>query len=303
MSTGPLPNITATTTATTNHATTTTNNTSAIHAPFNALYYSQHRRMERLLLRQQSWLYELNRRIHTVQGLLAALNGPTATNGSAELLTHLRHLGRQCNYVHSIMDSTMDQMRTLMQYVVIAPPTVSTNATSTNTSFSATNSATSATNTGGPSIRIELRNHQRGFRHRNNSDDNSDNEGNNEGNHEDNNEDGNDSDNEGMPPTLRQLLLGGLLAHMLNGGASGNSMESVSVSPSAEQLRQATTTTRFGSIINPFNTQCPITMDQFQPNDQVVQLNHCHHIFTESGSRDWFQSHVLCPICRHDVRE
>ena len=47
---------------------------------------------------------------------------------------------------------------------------------------------------------------------------------------------------------------------------------------------------------------CPITQQNFQPNDSVLRIRHCGHIFTADRLRLWFRSHNDCPVCRFDIR-
>ena len=75
----------------------------------------------------------------------------------------------------------------------------------------------------------------------------------------------------------------------------------VPVVPTADELSHATRMTTYSAIDTPYNTQCPITMEVFQPNDRVLQLVHCGHVFSESA-QEWFTQHVSCPVCRHDIR-
>lgn len=46
---------------------------------------------------------------------------------------------------------------------------------------------------------------------------------------------------------------------------------------------------------------CPITLEQVQPDDSVMQINNCRHRFKESALRRWFENHQMCPVCRGSV--
>ena len=35
----------------------------------------------------------------------------------------------------------------------------------------------------------------------------------------------------------------------------------------------------------------------------IVQINYCGHCFSRIHLNRWFQNHVTCPVCRHDIRE
>jgi len=59
----------------------------------------------------------------------------------------------------------------------------------------------------------------------------------------------------------------------------------------------------YKDIINPLNTSCPITMDAFQLNTNVMQLINCGHIFTETELRRWLINKRICPMCRNNITQ
>jgi len=77
--------------------------------------------------------------------------------------------------------------------------------------------------------------------------------------------------------------------------------QDVVVSPSPEQITRATETYSY-HIGEETNTQCPITLDEFQENESVCRIRHCGHTFRENALRNWFQQNVRCPVCRYDIR-
>jgi hypothetical protein len=79
--------------------------------------------------------------------------------------------------------------------------------------------------------------------------------------------------------------------------------ENVPVFPSPEQIETATTSMRFQDISDPINATCPITMESFSPEQIIVKINHCGHIFNQTHIHGWFRSNVRCPVCRYDIRE
>jgi hypothetical protein len=79
--------------------------------------------------------------------------------------------------------------------------------------------------------------------------------------------------------------------------------ENVPVFPSPEQIETATTSMRFQDISSPINTTCPITMETFSPEQIIVKINHCGHIFNQAHIHGWFRSNVRCPVCRYDIRD
>ena len=76
----------------------------------------------------------------------------------------------------------------------------------------------------------------------------------------------------------------------------------VVVRPSTTQIAVACRQVTFGSITNPLNTSCPISLDVFQPDSQVMQIIHCGHAFVPIELSSWFQHNTHCPICRFDIR-
>lgn len=47
---------------------------------------------------------------------------------------------------------------------------------------------------------------------------------------------------------------------------------------------------------------CPITLDEFQDNEQICRIKHCRHIFKSSALQNWFSRNAHCPVCRYDIR-
>ena len=64
-----------------------------------------------------------------------------------------------------------------------------------------------------------------------------------------------------------------------------------------------TETTRhlFSDIERPLNTECPISLEPFEPNTEVVQINRCGHIFIRHELSHWFQTNTRCPTCRTET--
>lgn len=77
----------------------------------------------------------------------------------------------------------------------------------------------------------------------------------------------------------------------------------VDVFPTTEQINDSTEIVIYNTITNPQNTICPIRNENFAPNDIVIKINHCGHIFYPNEFYGWFRNHVRCPMCRHDIRD
>ena len=81
-----------------------------------------------------------------------------------------------------------------------------------------------------------------------------------------------------------------------------NLFQDVVIRPSEEQINHATRTLLFRDINEPTNIQCPISQENFNPEDEVTQITHCGHIFCKNSISRWFTTSVHCPVCRYDIR-
>lgn len=75
--------------------------------------------------------------------------------------------------------------------------------------------------------------------------------------------------------------------------------EPVIVRPTAEQIQSATAI----EIVDSENDSCSICQDTMPSGTQVLSINACGHRFHPTCIETWFQRDVLCPNCRHDIRE
>ena len=79
-------------------------------------------------------------------------------------------------------------------------------------------------------------------------------------------------------------------------------MEPVEIRPTQEQIDSATMRVKYGEISRPGNTTCPISLDTFLDEDDVIVIRHCGHIFKPTEFDTWFSSNCRCPTCRYDIR-
>ena len=68
-------------------------------------------------------------------------------------------------------------------------------------------------------------------------------------------------------------------------------------------MLQETTRYLFSDIVQPLNTECPISLEPFEPNSEVVQINRCGHIFNQHELQHWFENNTRCPTCRTELRQ
>ena len=74
------------------------------------------------------------------------------------------------------------------------------------------------------------------------------------------------------------------------------------MSSDAENLMTTDTTTMlFSDIANPLNTECPISLEPFNANSTIAQINRCGHNFIRSELQQWFQINTRCPTCRTEL--
>ena len=78
--------------------------------------------------------------------------------------------------------------------------------------------------------------------------------------------------------------------------------ESIPIAPSHQQISQAIRELSFSDIDNPLNTQCPISLVDFQPEQRVSQIIQCGHVIETQNLNRWLRSHASCPVCRLDIR-
>ena len=82
-----------------------------------------------------------------------------------------------------------------------------------------------------------------------------------------------------------------------------NFLQPVEIYPTQSQIEAATRRVRYCDIARPINTQCPISMDEFNDNDMVTVIRHCGHTFHTEHLMSWFRTNCRCPVCRYDIRE
>jgi hypothetical protein len=102
------------------------------------------------------------------------------------------------------------------------------------------------------------------------------------------------------PPTTRRTsnMLSSLFTPLQN-----ISLQDVIVTPTTEQIANATEIIQFNEAISNNNISCPITLDSFVNGENVCRIKHCSHLFKQNALHDWFRRNVRCPVCRYDIRD
>ena len=57
----------------------------------------------------------------------------------------------------------------------------------------------------------------------------------------------------------------------------------------------------YNDISSNTNDTCPITQQEFNPNDIVLKINACNHCFNPQSLLTWLARCGLCPLCRHSI--
>ena len=70
-----------------------------------------------------------------------------------------------------------------------------------------------------------------------------------------------------------------------------------------EIIERSTRMLRFSDIQNPINDRCPISHELFLPEEEVVQIIQCGHIFNNLEINTWFNRNLHCPVCRYNIRD
>ena len=71
---------------------------------------------------------------------------------------------------------------------------------------------------------------------------------------------------------------------------------------SEAEISENTTRDIYGHIQHPVNTECPISQEAFNIDDDVLQITSCRHIFKRDCLLSWFRTGTGCPLCRVDLR-
>jgi len=87
---------------------------------------------------------------------------------------------------------------------------------------------------------------------------------------------------------------------LLGGGRGGRPMMTPPLL-TMTQIDQSTELVRYNEAMG--ERICPISMENFEENEQVCRIRGCRHIFKRDHLMRWLQTSVNCPVCRYDLRD
>jgi hypothetical protein len=70
--------------------------------------------------------------------------------------------------------------------------------------------------------------------------------------------------------------------------------------PTTTQIQNSTTELKYCDA-STNQTICSISRNEFQPNDEILKINHCGHIFKKESLKTWFRTKATCPLCRYNI--
>ena len=96
-------------------------------------------------------------------------------------------------------------------------------------------------------------------------------------------------------------LISNVIGSLFGGGSNLQSFldQTVPVRASADIIYHMTTLT---PAPQQMSDNCAICQDPIEEGQQMRILNYCTHSFHATCIDTWFESHVTCPTCRHDIR-
>lgn len=79
--------------------------------------------------------------------------------------------------------------------------------------------------------------------------------------------------------------------------------ENVTIRPTQEQIQRAVRRVVYDDAVENLSRSCPITLEQFENGEEISQIIHCGHCFSQDALTNLFRTSVRCPVCRFDVRD
>lgn len=99
-------------------------------------------------------------------------------------------------------------------------------------------------------------------------------------------------------PTL-QTDLSSLILYLFTNGVNPV-RNAVTVPLTSEQIEQSTEMVSYNAEMG--EPTCPISMENFEENEQICRIRGCRHVFKREHLMRWLQTNTNCPVCRFDLR-
>jgi hypothetical protein len=105
-------------------------------------------------------------------------------------------------------------------------------------------------------------------------------------------------------PLLRNLYMPEIQQHRRVFRGQGRQFQDVIVHATQAQIDVASHVSTADATYAATETICSICQDPIQETEEVRHLNVCRHDFHRACIDNWLlQSSVICPTCRHDIRD
>ena len=103
-------------------------------------------------------------------------------------------------------------------------------------------------------------------------------------------------------PTLETDLSSLILYLFTNGNPLVNPVRNTAVVPlTSVQIEQSTEMIAYNTEMG--ERSCPISMENFEENEQICRIRGCRHIFKREHLMRWLHTSINCPVCRYDLRD
>ena len=99
-------------------------------------------------------------------------------------------------------------------------------------------------------------------------------------------------------PTL-ETDLSSLILYLFTNGVNPV-RNAVAVPLTSAQIEQSTEMVAYNTEMG--EPTCPISMENFEENEQICRIRGCRHIFKRDHLMRWLQTNTNCPVCRYDLR-
>jgi|TARA_B110000259_G_scaffold170023_1_gene200375 hypothetical protein len=84
---------------------------------------------------------------------------------------------------------------------------------------------------------------------------------------------------------------------------SDNIYRDMSVTNLSDVINNNIRKVKYSEVINPIDTVCAISQEEFEPDDIVGVFSNCEHIFNYDALLNWLVRDQTCPCCRRNIME